>query len=210
MRVVIFGASGGIGKWAVKHAKLKGYEVTAFVRNANKIKDEEITVIQGSISNYQEVKAAVSGKDAVIWTVGIPMENYEKKESLEGHQNLIKAMKEAGVRRLIDWGTPSIQFEKDRLSFVTLVPKFLAGILYPKGKEELIEVAELIKQSDLDWTIVRFLRPLDAPYTGKVTVGFGDIWFMGFSISREDIGAFMVEQVEGREYVRSMPIICGQ
>ena len=73
----------------------------------------------------------------------------------------------------------------------------------------MIEIAELLKNSDLDWTLVRFLRPLDTPYKGKVSVGFGNIWFMNFSISREDIGAFMVEQVESKEYIRSMPIIGG-
>lgn len=37
MKVLIFGATGGIGKWAVKHAFKKGHEVTAFVRNPQKI-----------------------------------------------------------------------------------------------------------------------------------------------------------------------------
>jgi len=207
MKIIIFGATGGIGKWAVKHAKLKGYEVTAYVRNANKIQDKDITIIQGNISDYDAVKNAISGKDTVIWAVGIPMESYEKKESLEGHKVLIKAMKETGVKRLIDWGTPSISFENDHISLVTVIPKIIAGFIYPKGKEEIIEIAELIKKSDLNWTIVRFLRPLDTPYTGKVSVGFGDIWFMNFSISREDIAAFMVEQIESTEYIRSMPII---
>ena len=207
MKVIIFGATGGIGKWAVKHAKLKGYEVTVFVRNANKIQDKEVITVQGSISDYDAVKNAISGKDAVIWCVGIPMVKYEKKESLEGHKVLIKAMQETGVKRLIDWATPSVSFEKDQYSFVTIIPGFLAGFLYPKGKEEMIEIGELLKKSDLDWTLVRFLRPLDTPYTGKVSVGFGNIWFQNFSISREDIGAFMVEQVENKEYIRSMPII---
>ena len=135
--------------------------------------------------------------------------NYEKKESLEGHKILINAMKKMGVKRLIDWGTPSISFEKDQISIITTVPKFLAGILFSKAKEEIIEIGELIKQSNLDWTLVRFLAPNDGPYTGKVTVGFGNIWFMNFSISREDIGAFMIEQIEKKEFIHSMPIISG-
>lgn len=36
MKVLIFGATGGIGKWAVKHALMQGHEVTVFVRNASK------------------------------------------------------------------------------------------------------------------------------------------------------------------------------
>ena len=43
-------------------------------------------------------------------------------------------------------------------------------------------------------------------YTGKVKVGFGDVK-MKFAISREDIGAFMVDHVENKKYIRSVPII---
>ena len=67
-------------------------------------------------------------------------------------------------------------------------------------------IGDLVKQSDLDWTLVRFMAPKDTPYTGKVKVGFGDTK-MNFNISREDIGAFMVEQIESKEYIHSMPII---
>ena len=211
MKVIIFGATGGIGKWAVKHAQKKGYEVTVYVRNAKKMDDtKDIIIIEGNISDNEAVEKALEGQNVVIWCIGIPMKkNYEKKEYLEGHKILINAMKKKGVKRLIDWGTPSISFEKDQISLITTVPKFLAGILFSKAKEEMIEIGELIKQSNLDWTLVRFLAPNDGPYTGKVTVGFGNIWFMNFSISREDIGAFMIEQIENKEFIHSMPIISG-
>lgn len=49
MNVIIFGATGGIGKWAVKHALQSGHHVTAYVRNAQKITEtnQNLTVIQG-------------------------------------------------------------------------------------------------------------------------------------------------------------------
>ena len=53
-----------------------------------------------------------------------------------------------------------------------------------KRKEEIIEIGELIKKSYLDWTIVLFLQPQDTSYKGKVSVGFGNILFMSFAISR--------------------------
>ncbi len=208
MKVIIFGASGGIGKYAVKHALEKGYEVKAFLRNPSKltIKHENLTVIQGEISNYNDVKNAVHGTDAVIWCVGIPMKKYKTMDSLEGHKNLIKAMNECGVKRLIDWSTTTASFKKDKKSIITVVPGFMVGIFLPMAKKEVIAIADLITSSSLNWTIVRFLAPKDTPYTGKVKVGFGDIK-MKMSISREDIGAFMVEQLSSKSYEYSMPII---
>ena len=209
MNVIIFGATGGIGKWAVKHALEKGYNVTAYVRNKQKmtVKDDKLTVIQGEIYDYDKVKSALLGQDAVIWCVGIPMKNkLVKFESQKGHEILLKAMKEQGIKRLIDWGTPSVTFEKDKKSFITVVPGIMAGIMFSKAKAEMVAIGQLLKKSDLDWTMVRFMMPQNTAYTGKVKVGFGDVK-MNFAISKEDIGAFMVNQVESKRYIKSMPII---
>ena len=209
MNVIIFGATGGIGRWALKHALEKGYNVTAYVRNKQKmvIEDNKLTVIQGEIYDFDKVKSALIGQDAVIWCVGIPMKNkLVKFESQKGHEILLKAMKETGVKRLIDWGTPSVTFDKDKKSFITIVPGIMAGILFSKAKTEMVNIGEMLKKSGLDWTMVRFLMPQDSTYLGKVKVGFGDVK-MNFAISREDIGAFMVDQVESRKYIKSMPII---
>lgn len=209
MNVIIFGANGGIGKWAVKHALAKGYNVTAYVRNPQKltVQDEKLRVIKGEISDYDTMRSAMEGQNAVIWCVGIPMfGKHEKMASLEGHENLLKSMNAAGVKRLVDWGTPSVPFSKDAKSFITVFPGIMAGLFMKKAKEEMVAVGDLVQQSDLDWTMVRFMMPQNTPYTGKVKVGFGDVK-MNLAISREDIGAFMVEQVESTEFLKSMPII---
>jgi len=208
MKVIIFGASGGIGKFAVKHALEKGHEVKAYLRNPSKLtmKHKNLTIIKGEIYNYNDMKNAVQGCDAVIWCVGIPMKKYNHMDSLEGHKNLIKAMNECGVKRLIDWSTTTASFKKDKKSFITVVPRIMVGIFLPTAKKEVIAIADLITSSNLNWTIVRFLAPKDTAYTGKVKVGFGDIK-MKMSISREDIGAFMVKQLSDKTYDYSMPII---
>lgn len=207
MKVLIFGATGGIGKHAVVHAQKKGYDVAVFVRNASKVKAQGVKKIEGNISNLDEVAKALEGIDAVIWCVGIPMtRKYEKMESLEGHKVLLEAMKQKGVKRLIDWGTPSTPFEKDKKSLITVVPGILASLFLPMAKKEMIAIGNLLKESDLDWTLVRFMAPKDSEFTGKVKVGFGDVK-MKFAVSREDIAAFMVEQVESKEYLQAMPII---
>lgn len=207
MNVIIFGATGGIGKQAVKHAKERGYEVAAYVRNKSKILDSDVRVIDGGLSDYPRMKTALEGQDAVIWCVGIRMKgNYGEMASLEGHRNLIKAMKDTGVKRLIDWGTPSIHFHEDKRSFITVVPGLMAGLFLRKAKQEMVEIGNLLESSGLDWTMARFMAPKDSAYTGKVKAGFGGTK-MRMNISREDIGAFMARQVEDTKFIHSMPII---
>jgi len=208
MKAAVFGAAGGIGKYAVQHALKKGYTVNTFVRNPAKltISHENLNLIKGEINDLESVKEAINGCDAVIWCVGIPMKKYEGTPSLDGHKIMLKAMNECGITRLIDWATPSVPFEKDKKSFITVVPGIVAGIALKQAKNEMIAIGELVSKSGLDWTMVRFMAPKNTSYTGNVKVGYGDVK-MSFAISREDIGAFMVEQVESRKYVRSMPII---
>ena len=68
MIVAIFGASGGIGRFAVKHALLKGHQVRAFLRNPSKLetRHENLFIIKGEINRYEDVRNAVDGCDAVI------------------------------------------------------------------------------------------------------------------------------------------------
>lgn len=209
MRIVIFGATGGIGKFAVKHSLDKGYEVVAYVRNPEKLKitHKNLSFVIGELNDYQQIKQAIKGCDAVISILGVPMKfTYKIMYSLEGHQNIIRAMKDLGVSRLIGWATPSVSYSKDTRSFITIVPGIIAGIIFPKAKKEIIAIADLIQSNNLDWTIVRFMAPQNTPYIGKVKVGFGDKK-MNFNISREDIASFMVNQIESTEYLYSMPII---
>lgn len=209
MNIMIFGANGGIGKLVVKYALQNGHNVTAYVRDSSKIfiQDKNLTVIQGEITDEQKITDTMLGKDAVIMCIGIPMKkNYDKMESLAGHKVIINAMKTNCVKRLVDWGTPSIHFEKDKKSLITIIPGFIAGLIFTKAKEELVAIGEMIKTSDLEWTIVRFISPKNTLYTGKVKVSFGDKK-MKFAISREDIAEFMVKIVESDEFIHSMPII---
>ena len=168
MNVIIFGAAGGIGKYVVKHALAKGYQVTAYSRDKNKlnISDEKLRIAEGEISDYSAVLNALRDQDAVIWCVGIPLKRkYEKMQSLEGHQILLRAMKEVGVKRLVDWGTPSVPCEKDKKSFITVVPGIMAGIALTMAKKEMVEIGKLVQASGLDWTLVRFMEPKNTPYS---------------------------------------------
>lgn len=209
MNVIIFGATGGIGKWAVKYALQHGHHVTAYVRNAQKITEanKALTVIQGDIHDEQKMIKALTGQDAVVWCVGIPMKkSYPEMESLAGHKTLIQAMNANNVKRLVDWGTPSVHFQQDKKSLITVVPGILAGFLFTQAKKEMVAIAKVLQESNLDWTMVRFMAPKNSCYTGHVKVGFGETK-MKFSISREDIGAFMIEMLDSDIYIHSMPII---
>lgn len=209
MKVIVFGATGGIGKHVLKYALELNYQVVAYVRNPQKIEitNDNLTIIKGELNEYEKIKEAMIGCNVVISTIGVPMKfKYDEMNSLNAHINIIKAMKENNINRIIDWATPSIKFQNDTTSIITIVPGIMASILFKKSKEELVKISEIITTSDLEWTIIRFIAPKNSPFTGKVKVGFGDTK-MSFNISRSDIAKFMVDQIESTKYINSMPII---
>ena len=178
MKIAVFGATGGIGKFVVKHALEKGYEVNAYVRNPQKlqIENKNLKVFVGQVSDYDKIKETIAGCDAVIIALEISMKfGYEDTSSIIAHKNIIKAMKETNVKRLIDWSTPSIKFKDDKASFATIVPGILASIFLPKAKKVLKQVHSIVVNSDLDWTIVRFMAPKNTPFTKEIKESFGDV-----------------------------------
>lgn len=205
--ILIFGATGGIGRHAVEHALEKNYNVTAYVRNPSKldIKHPNLKIIKGDLDDIESMKNALKNIDAVVWCVGIPMTGKQNHISLKGHKILIKLMEENNVKRLIDWSTPSVTCDKDKTSLITLMPRVMAGIFLRSAKKETIAVSEIVTQSTLDWTLVRFLAPTNGDFTGKIKVSFGEM--INFRISRSDIAYFMIQQIEDSTYIKSMPII---
>lgn len=148
MNVLVFGESGGIGTWVVHYALQNGHRVTAYVRHPEKMRqhNENLTVVQGEITDQGKITDALAGQDAVIWCVGIPMKwKYPAMQSLEGHRILIQAMQKRGVKRLIDWGTPSIRSARDKKSFVAVAPGILAGLMFPQAKREMVAIGKLIE-----------------------------------------------------------------
>lgn len=193
----------------VQQALERGYGVNAYVRDASKLKIAHpgLQIFVGELKDYSAIATTVAGCDAVVCALGVPLKfAYPSMESLDGHRNIIRAMREHGVDRLIDWATPSVRFAADKCAVITVVPGMLAALFFPMAKKEIIAISDAITQSHLKWTIVRFVMPTDAPYSGKVKVGFGETR-MGFSIGRADIAGFMIENVESERFVRSMPII---
>ncbi len=106
-KLLIVGASRGIGLEVVKQALARGYPVRALARSADKItlSDQRLEKQKGSALNPEDVSTALEGVDAVILTLGIPV----GPEMILGPVRLfsqatrivVSAIEKTGVQRLI-------------------------------------------------------------------------------------------------------------
>jgi len=209
-RVVIFGASGGVGRRVVEQALGRGHEVVAVVRSPKKlpVQHPRLTVVTAALADLEAVGSAVRSADAVISALGPSLARTATDMPLiEGTQNIVDAMHAAGVRRFVGMATPSLRDPRDgRSLWGTLVPVMGRRGL-PRAYQELLAMCRIVTESDLDWTIARFMRPTDAPAKGGVRAGFLGHDKVRLSITRPDIATFLLDQVDDPRFVHAAPAI---
>jgi putative NADH-flavin reductase len=208
MRITVFGATGGTGRRLVEQAIAEGNEVVAYVRNPSKLdmENEHLTVVQGELTDEELIEKAVKGVDAVISLLG-PRGGSKSKPLTHGIQNIIAAMKKQGVRRLVITSTLSVKDPNDLPDFKTKSLVNIVKVTMHDAYEDIVSTAETVRNSDLDWTIVRLSMLNNKPKSGKVRAGYVGRGDVGTWISRADVADFMLKQVQDTKYLRQAPAI---
>jgi putative NADH-flavin reductase len=203
MRIVVLGATGGIGVEIVRQAIEHRHMVTALVRDPERLKAfrDGISVIKGDLLNAAEIEAAIQGHDGVVSAFGprLPISKTDSNLLRRFAVALTDAMLHTGIRRTV---VVSVAFLfKDSI----IPPAYLFGRLF--FKDTVVDAAgmeSVFAKSGLDWTIVRPPQLTDKPYTGKYRVRESHLPRFGFAISRADVADFMIKTVESRASVRKI------
>ncbi|MEM8539526.1 MAG: NAD(P)-binding oxidoreductase [Pseudomonadota bacterium] len=200
MKVIIFGATGKIGRLATEQMLAEGHKVTAFARNPHTLELDNPNLAHraGDANSAEEVAAAIKGHDAVVVTLGSGMSRRSLIRS-RGTMNVIKGMQAHGVDRLICQSTlganeswSNLNFFWKRIMFGMLIrPVFLDHELQEK----------LVHASGLNWTIVRPGAFTDGPATGAYKENFPPSERrLTLKISRADIAGFLTRQLGDLRY----------
>ena len=209
MNVTVFGATGGVGSKVVDELRRNGHTVTAYVRNPSKVPaswGDAVTVVTGELSDADAVERAVQGADAIVSALGPSMDKKAQGLPLvEGTRNIVTAMQKHGVKRYVGNGTPSVLDPQEKGTWQTKLPTFMAKTFLRRAYDELLGMTDIVMNSGLDWTIVRFLAPKDGPATGKVRHGFYGTDRLGFAVTRADIAAFTAAQVDDPRSIGAAP-----
>ena len=208
MRILIVGASKGIGLETTRQALAAGYDVRALARSATSIKitDAKLEKVQGNALKQQDVEAALAGVDAVIVTLGVSVGALFKPVRLfsDATRVLIAAMKAKGVNRLIcitGFGAGDSQ------ASIAPLQRIPYRIVFGRSFDDKSLQEKLIKESGLDWTIARPGMLSNGSRTGLYKVlREPSEWRNGF-ISRADVADFLVKQIEGRAFVHASPVL---
>jgi putative NADH-flavin reductase len=207
MRVVVLGATGGIGRSVVDAARAAGHEVVAFGRDPSRLASlgHGVVIATGDATDGDAVARSLVGADAVINALGPTTRSREEVSRFETiARNLIAGMRGAGVRRLVDLGGAGITLRDEHKPLGGRIASLIVRAIVPHVVAAKQREYEIIADSDLDWTIVRPPRVTERPATGRTTAGER---LAGRSITRDDLARFMVEQLTDTTYVRKAPFV---
>jgi putative NADH-flavin reductase len=207
MQLTIFGASGKTGHHLLEQALARGHTVTVLVRSPGKLHvgHDRVIVVQGDVRDPVRVSQAVAGADAVISVLG-PASNRPEMAVSQGMDNIVAAMRQHGVRRLIQSAGAGVRDPRDRPTALHAVFGGLARLMSPNVVADMEQVVEKVRGSGLDWTVVRVPMLTDAPATGRLREGYvGKA--IGPRLSRADLADFLLRQVASKTYLQQAPAV---
>lgn len=205
MHLLIFGATGGTGGCLVSQGLEQGHQVTAFVRDPGTLttKHPNLTIFKGGLSDHNSITNALIGVNVVISVLGNDTRKALFKPSnmiSQSLPNIISAMQQGRVERLLfvsSFGVNAKMFWPEKLLLRTLLRNLFTDLPVQE---------KLIKESGLNWTIVRPARLTNGPKTGECRNG--DIYIHPLtSISRADVAAFLLKEAVSSEYQRKVVTI---
>ena len=203
MKLIIFGSTGSIGRQLVAQALQLGHSVTAFARTPTKleIKHTNLTTVQGDALDSVAVEKVMEGQDAVLCSLGAGAKGTIRSE---GTRHIVRAMEKTGVRRLICQSTLGVGDSRDNLNF--LWKHIMFGFLLRRAYADHVSQEDCVRQSRLNWTIVRPAAFTDGNRTGEYRHGFSGMdKTLKLKISRADVADFMLTQLTDQRYLRKTP-----
>jgi putative NADH-flavin reductase len=206
MKLAIFGGTGRTGQYLVQAALEQGYQVTVLARNPSKLSPApNLTVVPGDVKDPLCVQQAISGADAVLSVLG-PTSNQPTFEISQGTVNLLAAMRQANVRRLILTAGAGVPDPHDSPAPFNHLMNGLLKLAAKNVLADMRKVVEMVRSSDRDWTVVRLPMLTGAPKTGCVRVGYVGKG-LGPRITRADLANFLLDQVQDTTYLHKSPAI---
>jgi len=214
MKLTIFAATGGIGRQILEQAVAAGHDVTAVVRNPKKL-SRQVRVVTADLAAADPavLESAVDGADAVLSGLG-PRSNSEAGIARQGTRAIVAAMQATGVRRIVVVSAAPIgtvpspgrpkppKHDPGDGFFMRHLFSPLTKAALRKHYADLALMEDILRDSGLDWTVVRPPRLTDKPLTGTYRTAHGQNLRRGFLISRADVAHYMLRVLAQPETIK--------
>jgi len=196
MKIVIFGANGQTGRLLSSQALEEGHETVAVTRRPAEfpIADPPLTVAGVDVRDASSLAAVVRGADGVLSTLGVrfsmrPIDTYSV-----GMRNIVAAMKQTNVRRLVVVSSTGAYHYPNRVDApfaLRIVEPIITRTIGKTTYDDQRRMEDIVRASDLDWTIVRPSGLFDLPAATNYVAG--EVEPVGGFTARIDLADYMTK-----------------
>jgi putative NADH-flavin reductase len=167
MKITVLGATGGTGQHVVRRALDAGHHVTAVVRDPARLPigaDDRLEVVTADAFDPESIGPAVSGRDAVVDTLG-PRPGAEATVCSRGAAAAIAALTAGNptARLLVITGSGHVRDSGDGPFTRYLFKPLIGGTLLRKQFADFSRTERLVFDSPLWWTVLRPPQLTDGP-----------------------------------------------
>ena len=204
MNIVVFGASGKVGRLVTQKLLEQGHTVTAFVHRASLPDPGRLRTVKGDVHNVQQVGEAVRGNEAVVCVLG-SWGTPTKDIISAATRNIIAASRQHDIQRLVSLSGADARAAGDELGIIHRVSHMLIGLVAKKVLRDGEAHIALLQQSDLDWTVIR--SPIMRnTHKGRYTLSTARPlpWA---TIGRQQVADAIVEQITADNWTGQSPFI---
>lgn len=208
MKILVLGASRGVGLQLIVQGLSAGHSITAFARHPEAIaaSHDRLRKLKGNVLDPEAVGRAVAGQDAVVCTLG-KRTPWEPPPDLfsRGTAILLEAMTASGVRRLVC--VTGIGAGDSRGHGGVLYDRLFRGLIIKRMYDDKDRQEALVEASGLDWTIVRPGFLTNGPATGEYRALTDLAGVSAGAISRADVAHFILQELALGRYVHRHPLL---
>ncbi|MGW1506378.1 NAD(P)-dependent oxidoreductase [Streptomyces mirabilis] len=215
MRLTIVAATGGIGSQLLAQAVAAGHDVTAVVRNPNRLPDLPVRIVVDDLvaADPAILQSAIRGADAVLSGLGA-RSGAEAGVASHGTRAIVQAMHATEVRRIVVVSAASVgtvpspgrpnppRHNPGDGFFMRHLAAPLAKAAFRRHYDDLALMEDLLRDSDLDWTVSRPPRLLNTRLTGAYRTAYEQNVRTGMFISRADVAHLMLNVLDRPETIR--------
>ncbi|MDR4470708.1 MAG: NAD(P)H-binding protein [Nitrospira sp.] len=208
-RLAISGISGRTGHELARVACTKGWEVYGLVRPTSEGEGAIIhgRIVRGHFEDFDRVVETVADSQAVCCLIG-PRPPYTDVFCVKATTAIIAAMKQTGCTRLVCQTGAMIGPAPNRSHPMEWMARTFAR-WHPAAIRDREEQECLVESSGLDWTIVKPPRLTDSAPRGRVQAGpYLRVGLLS-RISRADLAAFILDEIQTGRFVRQRIFVKG-
>lgn len=205
MRIVVFGANGGVGRRAVAAGAGQGHEMLAAARSAPAAASG-VTPVALDVRDADGLRRVVAGADALLWCVGVT-----KRSGADVGRTalplLVAAAQEAGVARLVTVSGAGVTLPGDHKGAGA---RFISGLTRRLARDLVLDKEgehQALAASELAWTEVRPPRLVDREGTGRWLLTDAAPGLSAKPLAKADVAGAMLELAQSADWVRRSPFI---